>query len=178
MEEWLFKIYLSQALKTIIFYHTCVLWLLFFKGRVFWNFFFSYITKVHIVKVMVFPVVTCSSERWTITKAECQRIDAFQLWCWRRLWRVPWTTRRSNQSILKEIIPEYSLEGLMLKLQHFGHLMWIADSLEKSLIWEILRAEGEEGIRGWDGCMASLMQWKWTWANFRRWWGTGRPSVL
>ena len=80
-------------------------------------------TKVHIVKVMVFSVVVYRCEGWTIRKAECQRIDAFELWCWRRLLRVPWTARRSNQSILKEINPENSLEGLMLKLQHFGHLM-------------------------------------------------------
>ena len=82
-------------------------------------------TKVHLVKAMVFPVVVYGCESWTIKKAECQRIDAFELWCWRRLLRVPWTARRSNQSILKEISPEYSLEGLMLKvkLQYFGHLM-------------------------------------------------------
>ena len=82
-------------------------------------------TKVHLVKVMVFPVVMCGCESWTIKKAECQRIDAFELWCWRRLLRVPWIAKRSNQSILKEISPEYSLEGLMLKLkrQYFGHLM-------------------------------------------------------
>ena len=91
-------------------------------------------TKVRIVKVIVFPVVMYRCKSWTIKKAECQRTDAFELWCWRRLLRVPWTTRRSNQSILKEISPEYSLEGLMLKLklQYFGHLMWSADSLEDS----------------------------------------------
>ena len=93
-------------------------------------------TKVHIVKTMVFPVVMHECESWTITKAECQKIDAFELWCWRRLLRVPRTARRSNQSILKEINPEYSLEGLMLKLklQYFGHLMRRADSLEKTLL--------------------------------------------
>ena len=93
-------------------------------------------TKVHLVKAMVFPVVTYGCERWTIKKAERLRIDAFELWCWRRLLRVPWTARRSNQSILKEISPEYSLEGLMLKLkfQYFGHLMQRADSLEKTLM--------------------------------------------
>ena len=83
---------------------------------------------------MVFPVVMYGYESWTIKKAECQRIDAFELWCWRRLLRVPWTARRSNWSILKEISPEYSLEGLMLKLQYFGHLMQRADSLEKTLM--------------------------------------------
>ena len=91
-------------------------------------------TKVHLVKAMVFPVVMCGCESWTIKKAECQRIDAFELWCWRRLLRVPWAARRSNQSILKEINPEYSLEGLMLKLQYFGHLMRRADSLKKTLM--------------------------------------------
>ena len=93
-------------------------------------------TKVHLVKAMVFPVVMCGCESWTIKKAEHQRIDAFELWCWRRLLRVPWTARRSNQSVLEEISPEYSLEGLILKLklQSFGHLMQIADSLEKTLM--------------------------------------------
>ena len=93
-------------------------------------------TKVHLGKVMVFPVVMYGCESWPVKKAEHQRIDAFELWCWRRLLRVPWTTSRSNQSILKEISPEYSLEGLMLKLklQHFGHLMQRTDSLEKTLM--------------------------------------------
>ena len=91
-------------------------------------------TKVNLVKAMVFPVVMCGCESWTIKKAECQRIDAFELWCWRRLLRVPWAARRSNQAILKEINPEYSLEGLMLKLQYFGHLMRRADSLKKTLM--------------------------------------------
>ena len=92
-------------------------------------------TKVHLVKAMVFPVVRYRCESWTIKKAECQRTDAFELWCWRRLLTVPWTAKRSNQSILKEISPEYSLEGLKLelKLQYFGHLVWRADSLEKTL---------------------------------------------
>ena len=90
--------------------------------------------KVHIIKAMVFPVVMYGCESWTIKKAEHRRIDAFELWCWRRLLRVPWTARRSNKSILKEINPEYSLEGLMLKLQYFGHLMHRADSLEKTLM--------------------------------------------
>ena len=93
-------------------------------------------TKTHLIKAMVFPVVMCGCESWIIKKAECRRIDAFELWCWGRLLRVPWTSRRSNQSILKEISPEYALEGLMLKLklQYFGHLMWRTDSLEKTLI--------------------------------------------
>jgi len=88
-------------------------------------------TKVHLVKAMVFPVVMYGCESWITKKAECQRIDAFELWCWRRLLRVPWTARRSNQSILKEISPEYSLEGLKLKLQYFGHLMQRTDSFER-----------------------------------------------
>ena len=94
----------------------------------------TFLTKVCIVKAIVFPVVMYGFDNWTIKKAECQRIDAFGLWCWRRLLRVPWTARRSHQSILKEINPEYSLEGLMLKLQHFGHLMQRDNSLEKTLI--------------------------------------------
>ena len=103
-----------------------------------------------IVKAMVFPVVMCSCGSWTVKKAECQRIDALELWCWRRRLRVPWTERRSNQSILKEINPEYSLEGLMreLKLQYFGHLIRRADSLEKSLMLGRLRAGGEGDDRG------------------------------
>ena len=91
-------------------------------------------TKVHLVKAVVFPVLTYSCESWTVKKADCQRIDAFELWCWRRLLKVPWTARRSNQSILREINPEYSLEGLKLKLQYFGYLMWTDDSLEKPLM--------------------------------------------
>ena len=93
-------------------------------------------TKFHIVKALIFPVVMYGCESWTIKKAECWKIDAFELWCWRRLLRVPWKARRSNQSILKEINPEYSLEGLMLKLklQYFGHLIWRADSLKKILV--------------------------------------------
>ena len=107
-------------------------------------------TKVHLVKAMVFPVVTYGCESWTIQKAECQRIEAFELWCWRRLLRVPWIARRSNQSILKEISPEYSLEVLMLKLklQYFGHLMRRTDSLEKTLILGKMRAGGEGDDRG------------------------------
>ena len=118
------------------------------------------LTKVRIVKAMVFPVVIYGSESWTIQKAECQRTDAFELWCWRRCLSVSWTARRSNQSILKEINPECSLEGLMLKLkfQYFGHLMQRANSLEKTLMLQRLKA-GEEGDdRGQDGWMASLTQ--------------------
>ena len=116
-------------------------------------------TKVHIVKAMIFPVVIYGCERWTIKKAESQRIDAFKLWCWRRLLRVPWTARRSNQSILKEINPEYSLEGLMLKLQYFGHLMQRADSLEKTLMLgkvEGRRRRGQQRMRWLDSITDSM----------------------
>ena len=113
-------------------------------------------TKVCLVKAMVFPVVMYRCESWTIKKAECRRIDVFELWCWKRLLRVPWTARRSNQSILKEIRPEYSLEGLMLKLklQYFGHLMRRADSLEKTLMLgriEGRRRRGQQRMRWFDG---------------------------
>ena len=110
-------------------------------------------TKVHLVKAMVFPVVMYGCESWIIKKAEHRRIDAFELWCWRRLLRVLSTARTSNQSILKEISPEYSLEGLMLmlKLQYFGHLMQRADSLEKTLMLGKVEAEGEGDNRGQNG---------------------------
>ena len=112
-------------------------------------------TKVYLVKAMVFPVVMYGCESWTIKKAECRRTDAFESWCWRRLLRVPWAARRSNQSILKEISPEYSLEGLMLKLklQYFGHMMQRANSLEKTLMLE--KIEGRRR-RGW---MTLPTQW-------------------
>ena len=104
-------------------------------------------TKVHLIKAMVFPVVMYGCESWTMKKAECQRIDGFELWCWRRLLRVPWTARRSNQSILKDISPEYSLEGLMLKLklQYFGHLMQRADSFEKTLMLQKIEGRRRRG---------------------------------
>ena len=107
-------------------------------------------------------------------------IDAFELWCWRRLLRVPWTARRSNQSILKEISPEYSLERLMLKLklQYFGHLMRRADSLEKTLMLGKIEGRGEGDDRGWGGWMGSRTQWTWVWASSRSWWWTGKPVVL
>ena len=118
-------------------------------------------TKVHIVKAMIFPVVMYGCESWTIKKAECQRIDAFEVWCWRRLLRVPWTARRSNQSILKEISPGYSLEGMMLKLklQYFGHLMWRVDSLEKTLMLGGTggrRRRGRQRMRWLDGITDSM----------------------
>ena len=119
--------------------------------------------EVHRVKAMVFLVVMLGCESWTIKKAECYRINAFKLWCWRRLLRVTWAAKRSNQSILQDINPEYSLEELMLKLklQYFGHLMQRADSLEKTLMLGRLRARREGGDRRWDGWMASLIQWTW-----------------
>ena len=137
-------------------------------------------TKVRLVKAMVFPVVMYGCESWTAKKAEHQRTDAFELWCWRRLLRVPWTAKRSNQSILKEISPECSLEGLMLKLnlQYFGYLMWRADSFERLWCWERLKAGGEGDDREWDGWMASLTQWTWVCVSSGSWWWTGRPGML
>ena len=121
----------------------------------------------HIAKSMIFPVVIYECESWTMKKAECQRTDVFQLWCWRGLLRIPCTARSLNQSILKEINPEYSLAGLMLKLklQYFGHLIGRANSLKKTLIRERLKTGGEEGDRGWDGWIALPTQWLWIWAN-------------
>ena len=118
-------------------------------------------TKVPLVKAMAFPVVMYGCETWTTKKAECRGIDAFEQWCWRRLLRVPWTARRSNQSILKEISPKYSLEGLMLKLklQYFGHLMWRADSLEKTLMLGGIggrRRRGRQRMRWLDGITDSM----------------------
>ena len=124
-----------------------------------------WLTKVCIVKAMAFPVVMYGCESWTISKAERQRINAFELWCWRRFLKVPWTARRSDQSILRETCPEYSLEGLMLKLQYFGHPIWTEGRR---------RREGQR-LRQLDGI---LMQWLWTWANSGRWWGTGMSGML
>ena len=137
------------------------------------------LTKVHIVKAMVFPVVRYGCESWTVNKVEHQRIDAFELWCWRLL-RVPRTARRSNKSILKEISPEYSSEGLMLKLklQYFGHLTWKLTHWERPWCWERLKAGGEGDDRGWDGWMASPTQWMWVCASSGSWWWTGKTGVL
>ena len=131
-------------------------------------------TKVHLVKAIAFPLVIYGCESWTIKMAEHQRIDAFALWCWRRLLRVPWTARRSNQSILKEISPECSLEWLMLKLQYFGRLIRRTDSLEKTLIL----GKTERDDRGQDGWMVSPTQWTQVWASSRRWWEIGKSGVL
>ena len=119
-------------------------------------------------------------ESWTVKKAEHRRINAFELWCWRRLLRVPWTARRSNQSIVKETSPGCSLEGLMLKLklQYLGHLMRRVDSLEKTLMLGGIGGRRGGDNRGWDGWMASPTQWTWVWVNSGCWWWTGRPGML
>ena len=131
------------------------------------------LTKVRLVKAMVFPVVTYGCESWTVKKAEHRRIDAFELWCWRRLLRVPWTASRSNQSILK-INSEISFEGMMLKLK----LQYFLTHWKRLWCWEGLGA-GEEGDdRGWDGWMASLTRWTRIWVNSRSWWWTGKLGVL
>ena len=129
-------------------------------------------TKVRLVKAMVFPVAIYGCESWTIKKAERRRIDASELGRWRRLLRIPWTPRRSNQSILKEISPEYSLERLMLKLklQYFSHLLWRTDSFEKTLMLGKIEGRMRRGHRGWDDWMASLTQWTWVWVNSGSWW--------
>ena len=129
---------------------------------------------------MVFPVVMQRCKSWNIKKAECWRTDTFKLWCWRKLFRVLWTARRSNPSILMEINLEYSLEGLVLKLklQYFGPLMQATDSLKRPWCWERLRAGGEGDDRGWDGWKASPTQWTWVCVNSGSWWWTGRPGVL
>ena len=134
----------------------------------------------NIIKAMVFPVVMYGCESWTTKKAEHQRMDIFELWCWRRLLIVPWAARRSNQSILKEISPEYSLEWLILKLkcQYFGHLMRRTDSLENTLKLgkiESRRRRGQQRMRWLD---ASPTRWTWVWMNSGSWWWTGSPGVL
>ena len=135
-------------------------------------------TNVHLVKPMVFPVVMYGSQSWTIKKAECQRIDAFEYWSWRRLLTFPWTARRINQPILQEISPEFSLEGLSLKLkfQYFAHLLR-TDSLEKTLMPEKIEGRRRRGNRGWDGWIASQTRWTWVWVNPGSWWWTGSPSI-
>ena len=136
-------------------------------------------TKADQVKAMVFPVVMYGCESCTLKQAECQRINVFELWCWRRLLRVPWTARRANQYILKEISPEYSLEGCWSwnsnilatwreEMTHWKRTWW----------WERLKAGGEGDERGWDGWMASPTQWTWVWVSSGSWWWTGRPGML
>ena len=137
-------------------------------------------TKLWLVKAKVFPVDMCECESWTIKKAGHQRIDTFELWCWRRLLRVPWTARRSNQSILKEISSGCSLEGLMLKLSSNTLATWCEEATQwkRPWYWERLKAGGEGDDRGWDGCMASPTQWTWVWVNSGSWWWTGRSGLL
>ena len=137
-------------------------------------------TKVCLVKAMIFPVVMYGYESWTIKKAEHWRMDAFELWCWRRLLRVSWTARISNQSTLKEISPKYSLEGLLVKqkLQYFGYLIRRTESFEKTLMLGKIEGGRRRGDRGWDEWMASPTQWTWIWVNSGSWWWTGRPGLL
>ena len=137
-------------------------------------------TEVHLVKAMIFPVVTYGCESCTMKKAKLWRIDAFELWYWRRLLRVPWTARRSNQSVLNEISPGCPLKWMMLKLklQYFGHLIRRVDSWQRLWCWEGLGAGGKGDNRGWDGWMASPTQWTWVWVDSGSWWWTGRSGVL
>jgi len=134
--------------------------------------------NVRLVKAMVFPLVMYGCKSWTVKKAECQGIDAFELLCWRRLLRVPCTARRSNQSILNVISPGRSLEGLMLKLNTLATWCEELTHWKRLWCWEELWAGGEGDDRGWDGWMASPTQWTWVWVNSGSWWWTGRPGVL
>ena len=138
------------------------------------------LTKIHLVKATVFPVVMYGCESWTIKKAEHRRIDAFELWCWRRLLRVPWTAKRSNQSILKEISPGCSLEGLTLKLklQYFGHLMRRVDSLKKTLMLGKTEGKRKRDDREWDDEIESPSQWTWIRASYERQWRTKEAGTL
>ena len=138
------------------------------------------LTKAHLVKAMVFPIGMYRCESWTLKKVEHQRIDAFELWCWRRLLRVPWTPRRSSQSILKEISLEYSLGVLILnlKLQYLATWGKELPHWLRPWCWERLQAGGEGGDRGWDSWMASPTRWTWVWASSGSWWWTGKPGVL
>ena len=137
-------------------------------------------TKLCLVKVMVFSVVRYGCESWTIKKAERWRIDAFELWCWRRLLRVPWTARTSNQFILKEINPEYSLGNWCWSWNSNTLATWCKEltHLKRPWCWEILKVGGEGDNRGWDGWMASLTQWTWVWVGSGSWWWTGKPGLL
>ena len=136
-------------------------------------------TKVCLVKAMVFPVVMYGCESWTIKKAECWRIAAFELWCWRRLLRVPWTARRSNQSILKEINPGVHWKDWCWSQNSNTLATWCKEltHLKRPWCWERLRAGGEGVSRGWDGWMASLTQWTWVFVDSGSWWWTGRPGI-
>ena len=138
------------------------------------------LTKVRLVKAMVFPVVVYRYESWTIKKAERWTIDAFELWCWKRLLSVPWTVKRLNQLLSLGNHPDNSLEGLMLKLklQYFGHQMRGTNSLERPWCWGRLKTGGEGDNIEWDGWMASQNCWTWVWANLRSWWWMGIPGLL
>ena len=138
------------------------------------------LTTVHLVKAKVFPVVINGCESWTIKKAEHWRTEAFELCCWRRLLRVPWTARRSNQTVLKKISPEYSLEDLMLKLKFNTLATWCEELThwKRPLFWERWKAGGEGDDRALDGWMASPTWWTWVWATSGSWWWTGKPEVL
>ena len=138
------------------------------------------LTNVRLVKAMVFPVFMYGYKSWTVKKAECQRIDAFEVWCWRRLLRVPWTARRSIQYILKDISLGRSLERLMLKLKLNTLASWCEEltHLKRPWCWERLKVGGEGDDRGWDGWMASPTRWTWVWVNSGSWWWTGKPGVL
>ena len=137
-------------------------------------------TKVCLVKAMIFPVVMYGCESWTIKKAEHRRIDAFELWCWRRLLRDPWTAKRSNQSILKEISPGCSLEGWCWSWESDTLATWCEELTHLKRPWcqERLRAGGEGDDRGWDGWRVSLTQWTWVWVGSGSWWWTGKPGML
>ena len=137
-------------------------------------------TKVRLIRAMFFPVVMYGCERWTVKKAEHWRIDAFELWCWIRFLRVPWTARRSKQSILKEISPGCSLKDWCWSWNSNTLATWCEEltHLKRSWCWEGLGAGGEGDDRGWDGWMASPTQWTWVWVNSGSWWWTGRPGVL
>jgi len=136
--------------------------------------------KIHLVKAIFFPVAMYGCESWTIKKAEFQRIGVFKLWCWRRLMRVPWIARRSNQSILKKISPECSFEGLMLKLKLQILTTWWEKLThwKRPSGWERLKVGGGGDYREWDCWMTSLTWWTWIWVSFRSWWWTGKPGVL
>ena len=137
-------------------------------------------TKVCLVKAMVFQVVMYGCESWTIKKAECWRIDAFELWFWRRLLRVPWTAGRANQSILKEIVLNVHWKDWCWSWSFNTLATWCEEltPLKRPWCWERLKVGREGDDRGWDGWMASLTQWTWVWVNSRNWWWTGRPGVL
>ena len=138
------------------------------------------LTKAHLVKAIVFPVVMYGWESWTTKKAERRSIDASELWCWRRLLRVPWTARRCSQFILKEISPGCSLEGLMLKLKLNTLATWCKElsHLKRPWCWERLKVGREGDDRGWDGWMASVTLWTWVWVSSGNWWWTGKPGML